>query len=136
MFTHIFIHADDGRIPCPDNCSGRGTCDVTSGICSCHNQFSGSSCEGKELIFFINFTAFGSDYLRYKIVSFLYETFFILQFLQSMFLAMWSWMPIFKRKKRMTSNLLKPKFITLSEVHFVMEPLIVYLASQDLDKAL
>ena len=50
-----------------------------------------------------------------------------------MFLAMWSWMPIFKRKKRMTLNLLKPKFITLSEVNFVME---VTPESQNLDHVL
>ena len=34
---------------CPDNCSGQGTCDATTGVCTCNAGFTGANCAGKKI---------------------------------------------------------------------------------------
>merc|ERR1712150_91787 len=31
---------------CPDDCSGQGTCDASTGTCTCNNGFAGANCAG------------------------------------------------------------------------------------------
>ena len=35
---------------CPDDCSGQGTCDASTGTCTCNTGFTGANCAGKKKI--------------------------------------------------------------------------------------
>ena len=40
------------EIPCPQDCNNQGTCDTTTGTCTCNAGFLGDSCSGKKNINF------------------------------------------------------------------------------------
>ena len=40
---------------CPDDCSGQGTCDGSTGTCTCNTGFTGANCAGKEKFYSIIF---------------------------------------------------------------------------------
>ena len=41
----LFYHKDR---TCPDDCSGQGTCDASTGTCTCNTGFTGANCAGKK----------------------------------------------------------------------------------------
>ena len=43
----LFYHKDR---TCPDDCSGQGTCDASTGVCTCNTGFTGANCAGKKKI--------------------------------------------------------------------------------------
>ena len=46
----LFYHKDR---TCPDDCSGQGTCDASTGVCTCNTGFTGANCAGKKKRFWI-----------------------------------------------------------------------------------
>ena len=45
ILNKMFYHKDR---TCPDDCSGQGTCDASTGTCTCNTGFTGANCAGKE----------------------------------------------------------------------------------------
>ena len=46
------MHLINLYVACPNDCSGQGTCDASTGVCTCNTGFTGANCAGKKMILY------------------------------------------------------------------------------------
>lgn len=39
-----YFYCETKEYPCPNDCSGHGTCEASTGICECSGKFTGDDC--------------------------------------------------------------------------------------------
>ena len=53
---------------CPDNCSGQGTCDSSTGTCTCNSGYTGANCAGKKKFCNVIFSYPGSRLVNWAVI--------------------------------------------------------------------